>query len=89
MKDNSLVIITSDNGPVWYEKNVKRFGHDSSGPLRGMKGDAWECGHRMPFVARWPGSVKPGSVSTQTICFTDLLATFAAITGAPLVALQD
>ena len=51
-----------------------------------MKADAWECGHRMPFIVRWPNKVKPGSVSPQTICFTDLLATFAAIVGAELSA---
>ncbi|HIG31802.1 MAG TPA: arylsulfatase [Verrucomicrobiales bacterium] len=80
MSDDTLVIFSSDNGPVWYDLDVDRFGHDSSGGLRGMKGDAWECGHRMPFIARWPGKVKPGSVSNQTICFTDLLATFAELT---------
>jgi len=80
MKDNTLVIFTSDNGPVWYEEDVQRFGHDSSGGLRGMKGDAFECGHRMPFIARWPAQVKAGSVSHQTICFTDFLATFADLT---------
>ena len=80
MRDETLVIFTSDNGPVWYEEDVQRFGHDSSGGLRGMKGDAWECGHRMPFIARWPEQVKPNSVSRQTICFTDLLATFAELT---------
>lgn len=42
-----------------------------------MKADAWECGHRMPFIARWPGHVPPGSASQQIICFTDFLATFA------------
>lgn len=77
MTDNTMVIFTSDNGPVWYEDDVKRFGHDSSGGLRGMKADAWECGHRMPFIVRWPKTVAAGSVSKQTICFTDLLATFA------------
>lgn len=80
MSDDTLIIFSSDNGPVWYDLDVARFGHDSSGGLRGMKGDAWECGHRMPFIARWPGKVKPGSVSDQTICFTDLLATFAELT---------
>ena len=45
-----------------------------------MKADAWEAGHRMPFIVRWPGKVKKGSVSDQTICFTDLLATCAAVT---------
>lgn len=81
LSKNTLVVISSDNGPVWYEADVKRFGHDSSGGLRGMKADAWEAGHRMPFVARWPGVVKENSTSDETICFTDLLATFAAITG--------
>jgi arylsulfatase A len=82
--NNTLVIFSSDNGPVWYDTDVKRFGHDSSGGLRGMKGDAWENGHRMPFVVRWPGKVKPGSKSDQTICFTDMLATFASVVGIDL-----
>jgi hypothetical protein len=42
-------------------RDVERFGHDSAGGLRGMKGDAWEGGHRMPFIVRWPGRVKPGN----------------------------
>jgi arylsulfatase A-like enzyme len=86
LADNTLLIFTSDNGPVWYESDVERFAHDSSGGLRGMKADAWECGHRMPFVVRWPGKVKAASVSNQTICFTDLLATFASIVEATLPA---
>jgi arylsulfatase A-like enzyme len=52
--------------------------------MRGMKGDAYEGGHRMPFIVRWPGKVKAGSVSNQTICFTDVLATFAEVTGSKL-----
>src|SRR6056297_1374052 len=73
MSEETLVIFSSDNGPVWYEKDVLRFGHDSAGGLRGMKGDAWEAGHRMPFIARWPGRVAAASKSDATICFTDLL----------------
>lgn len=84
MSENTLLIFSSDNGPVWYDEDVKRLGHDSSGGLRGMKADAWEAGHRMPFIVRWPGKVKQGSVSDQTICFTDILATFAAVTAADL-----
>ena len=86
MADNTLLIFTSDNGPVWFESDVERFGHDASGGLRGMKADAWECGHRMPFLVRWPGKVKAASVTDQTICFTDLLATFASIVDAELSA---
>ncbi|MGI9241921.1 MAG: sulfatase family protein, partial [Verrucomicrobiales bacterium] len=81
MEENTLVIFSSDNGPVWYDKDVERFGHDSVGGLRGMKSDAWEGGHRMPFIARWPAKVGAGKVSGETICFTDLLATFASLTG--------
>lgn len=77
MEKDTLVIFTADNGPVWYDEDVAKFGHDSAGVLRGMKADAWEAGHRMPFVVKWPGRVKEGSETKQTICFTDLLATFA------------
>ncbi len=84
MANNTLVIFTSDNGPVWYDADVQRLGHDSAGPWRGMKGDAWEAGHRMPFVVRWPGKVTPGTVSEETICHTDLFATCADVIGADL-----
>jgi arylsulfatase A-like enzyme len=79
LADDTLVIFSSDNGPVWYDEDTGRFGHDSSGGLAGMKGDAYEGGHRMPFIVRWPGMVEPGSVSGLTIAFTDVLATFADI----------
>tara|TARA_R110002049_G_scaffold185580_3_gene353821 strand:+ start:49004 stop:50476 length:1473 start_codon:yes stop_codon:yes gene_type:complete len=84
MKENTLLVFSSDNGPVWYEEDVRRFGHDASGGLRGMKGDAWECGHRMPFIVRWPHRIKPATKSKQTICFTDLLATLAELLQQPL-----
>lgn len=84
--DNTLVVFTSDNGPVWYPEDVGRLGHSSVGELRGMKSDSYEGGHRMPFVVRWPGTVEPGSTTKQTICFTDLLATFADITSVALPA---
>ena len=84
LSENTLVIFTSDNGPVWYEKDVERFDHDSTGGLRGMKADAWEGGHRMPFLVRWPGVVKPGTVTGHLVCFTDLLTTFADLTGVTL-----
>jgi arylsulfatase A len=83
---NTLVIFTSDNGPVWYPEDVKKFGHSAAGNWRGMKGDAWEAGHRMPFIARWPGKIAAGTESKQTICFTDMMATFASVAGRPLAA---
>ena len=81
---NTLVIFASDNGPVWYAADIARTGHDSKGGLRGMKDSNWEAGHRMPFIVRWPGKTKAGTTSAQTICFTDALATFAALTGQKL-----
>jgi len=79
MFDETLVIFTSDNGPVWFDKDKEHFGHDSQGGLRGMKGDAYEAGHRVPFIVRWPGVIEKGTESNQTISFTDLMATFADI----------
>lgn len=84
MTSDTLLIFSSDNGPVWYPEDVKRFGHSSVANLRGMKSDVWEGGHRMPFIVRWPGVVKSETVSDQTICFTDVLATFADVCGIKL-----
>ncbi len=79
MAQETLVIFTSDNGPVWFDKDKEHFDHDSQGGLRGMKADVYEAGHRMPFIVRWPGIVEEGTVSNQTISFTDLMATFADV----------
>ena len=86
LTQDTLLVFTSDNGPMWLPADVARFGHDAAGGLRGMKGDAWEGGHRMPFIVRWPARIKPATVTDQTICFTDLLATFADICGVKLPA---
>ncbi len=75
--DNTLVIFTADNGHSHYtgwEKLVKA-GHMPSGPYRGHKGDIWEGGHRVPFIARWKGRIEAGSSSDQLICLTDIYAT--------------
>ncbi|MEL7336102.1 MAG: arylsulfatase, partial [Planctomycetota bacterium] len=74
--EETLVIFSSDNGPVWYPTDVQRFGHSSTGPLRGMKADAWEGGHRMPMIARWTGTIPAGSTNNKLVSFCDLLATF-------------
>jgi len=86
MEGNTLVLFSSDNGPTWYEEDVQRLGHDSAGGWRGMKSDAWEAGHRIPFIVRWPGKVRPCTESAQLLCFTDMLATFAEIAGMDLEA---
>ena len=81
---DTIVVFTADNGPVWYDVDTKKFSHDSSGGLRGMKADAWEAGHRMPFIMRWPAAIKSGQTADRTICFTDLFRTFADLTGAEI-----
>jgi arylsulfatase A-like enzyme len=82
--NDTLVIITSDNGPTWYEADVRKYGHSAAGGWRGMKADVWEGGHRMPFVARWPGKIAAGASSTQLVSLTDMVATFAHLTGQTL-----
>jgi len=82
MEEDTLVLFSSDNGPVWYEKDIKRFGHDSVGGLRGMKFASWEGGHRMPFVVRWPEKIAKGGVCDQTVVFSDLFATLTDLTEA-------
>ncbi len=92
LADNTLIIFTSDNGSIAKDGNSEdlsgkpmsvkaRFGHDSNRPWRGRKGNIYEGGHRVPFIARWPGHIKPDTTSDETICLTDMMATFAAITG--------
>jgi arylsulfatase A-like enzyme len=79
--DNTVVILTSDNGPETTSVVHMRadHNHDGARPWRGMKRDAWEGGHRVPFLVRWPGKIKPGSVSSQTMSLTDLMATIASV----------
>ncbi|MFO0910761.1 MAG: arylsulfatase [Isosphaeraceae bacterium] len=84
--ENTLVIVTSDNGcsPAAGWDDLLRQGHHPSGPFRGHKADIFEGGHRVPFVARWPGHVPPGTTCAHPICLTDLTATAAALIGKPL-----
>jgi arylsulfatase A len=82
----TLVLFTSDNGfaPYVGAAELEARGHYPSGPLRGYKGDAWEGGHRVAFLARWPGVVQPGSVCNQLIHQADILRTLAEVLGAKL-----
>jgi arylsulfatase A-like enzyme len=82
--DNTLLIFASDNGAYWLPPEIQFFKHKANGDWRGQKGDIWEGGHRVPFIARWPGKIKPASTSDETLCLTDLLATMAALVGAKL-----
>jgi arylsulfatase A-like enzyme len=84
LKDNTLILFSSDNGPVWYREDIAKFGHRAAGPWNGMKGDLLEGGHHMPFIASWPGRIKEGSTCGALICFTDTMATIASLLGEKL-----
>jgi arylsulfatase A-like enzyme len=81
---NTLVILTSDNGADWKVSDKQLFAHRANGNWRGEKADIWDGGHRIPFLARWPGVVRPGTVSDELGCLTDMMATTAEIVGAKL-----
>ncbi|HEY8506317.1 MAG TPA: arylsulfatase [Gemmataceae bacterium] len=81
---STLFLFTSDNGAHWTPQDIERYGHLANGQRRGQKADIWEGGHRVPFIARWPGKVQPGAVSDRLVCLTDFLATAAAVAGAEL-----
>ena len=82
LADNTLIILTSDNGAHWLPEDIAKWGHRANAAWRGQKADIWEGGHRVPFIARWPGRIKPGTISDEKICLTDLMATVSAIVGA-------
>lgn len=84
LNDNTLVIFTSDNGPVvddgYKDDAVKKLGkHRPAGDLRGGKYSAFEGGTRIPFIARWTNNIKAGQVSDALMCQIDFPATFAAL----------
>lgn len=83
---NTLVILTSDNGPVlndgYQDEAAERNGqHQPAGRYRGGKYSAFEAGTRVPLLVRWPARIPPRSVSDALFCQIDFLATFAALTG--------
>ena len=83
IEDNTLIIFTSDNGcsPQADFELLKKKGHNPSFIYRGYKADIFEGGHRVPFIAKWPQVINQGSVSDETICTTDFMATCADIAG--------
>src|SRR5205814_6054622 len=81
-QENTIVVFSADNGPEHYAYDrIRNFQHRSVGPLRGLKRDLWEGGHRVPMVVRWPGKVANGDVSAAMTSQVDLMATFAAVSG--------
>ena len=83
LADNTIVIFTADNGcsPAAKIPDLVKKGHKPNANWRGHKADIYEGGHRVPFLVRWPGRVKAGTTSAETICTTDLFATLADLLG--------
>ncbi|MCB1086416.1 MAG: sulfatase-like hydrolase/transferase, partial [Verrucomicrobiae bacterium] len=84
--DNTLIIFTADNGcsPAANIPQLQAAGHEPSYIYRGHKADIFEGGHRIPFLVRWPGKVKPGTKSDQLVGQFDLIATCADLLGTKL-----
>lgn len=88
LASDTLVIFSSDNGPVlydgYYDGAVEKNGdHRPAGPWKGGKYSAWEGGTRMPLIASWPGMIQPG-LSDALFSQVDLLASLASLTGAAI-----
>lgn len=80
--ENTILIVSSDNGPEWHAYDrFCRTGHWSSGALRGLKRDLYEGGHRIPLIISWPGHIQAGTVNNELISQIDLYATLAKIAG--------
>jgi len=84
--EDTLVIVTSDNGGMLHLTGQRAWesGHHMNGDLLGFKFGAWEGGHRVPMIARWPGKIPAGTTSDCLISHIDLLATFGAIVSGPV-----
>ncbi len=83
IEEHTLIFFISDNGcsPRADFALLKEKGHRPSFIFRGYKADIFEGGHRVPFIAKWPERIRPGSVCHEIICTTDIFRTLAGITG--------
>jgi len=81
IENNTIIIFASDNGcsPMANFKELAKYGHNPSYVFRGAKSDIFEGGHRIPFIVKWPGKIRPGSACDSTVCLTDFMATCADI----------
>lgn len=89
LDENTIVFFTSDNGTTMLKDQVDYEFFDSVGGLRGLKGEVYEGGIRVPLLVRWPGKIDPGTVSDHPSAHYDAMATIAEVTGAKLSTEHD
>jgi arylsulfatase A-like enzyme len=77
--DNTLIIVTSDNGSNWTPEDKQKYAHRANYIYKGQKADIYEGGHRVPYIAKWKGVIPAGFESNQTMCTTDLFASIAGL----------
>jgi arylsulfatase A-like enzyme len=83
--ENTLIIVTSDNGASWTERDKKKYAHRANYIYKGRKTDIYEGGHRVPYIAKWSGVIPVGLESNQLMCTTDLFSTLSGILNQPNV----
>ena len=83
--ENTLIIVTSDNGANWTERDQELYTHRANYIFKGRKADIYEGGHRVPYIAKWPGVIPAGLKSDQLMCTTDLFATLSGILKQPTI----
>ena len=83
--DNTLIIVTSDNGSHWKPEDKRKYAHRANYIYRGQKADIYEGGHRVPYLAKWKGVIPAGLESNQTMCTTDLFATLSGLLNKPMI----
>lgn len=77
---NTIIIFASDNGAAWEQEDILQYGHQSNWNSRGEKGDAWDGGHHVPLIVKWPDGIKEACVSNRTVGLIDIFATLAEVT---------
>jgi arylsulfatase A len=84
LTESTFLVFASDNGARWTPEEISQFDHRSNLNNRGQKSDIYDGGHRIPFLARWPGKIRAGSTSAELGCLVDLMATCAGVAAVPL-----
>lgn len=89
LDDNTIVFFTSDNGTSFVKGQVDHEFFESVGPLRGLKGSLYEGGIRVPMIVRWPGKIKPATVTSHLAANYDVMSTLANLSNAKVPADTD